>query len=508
MDIMPSLYRTNAFRVIGLPVEATPKDIRRKADMLRMSETLGTPAPQGRSPLPLDATATVDEVREALQRLRDPERRLVEEIFWFWPVEPGRSVDDPALTALAQGDFKEACAIWRDTDAGGIGLHNLAVLTHALALDHEQDATRESLTLSPTDRVNINKLWRQAFLDWNAAIREEGFWQRLTQRIHELDDPRLTSASAIKIRGDLPLALLSLSARLAVQAGEQQNTADGARHLAVIRNSGFDASTCVEALRVSLGSVRQRIQALCSTAETEADADPAHADRVTTRLLDQAAPLVSVIDFLPAGDPMRDGTHDQLALSALACQIPYGNKSGDWKGSLALLERVIGVAVSDSARDRIQRNIDIVTANLAHEREIGTCWFCANDKPDERSKFVVKMYGEVVHSGTRVTWRVLDVDVPRCRGCKRKHSTADSVATLAFLALAITGFSVCGAGNAEGAALGIGWVCFFGAFALFSMVKRSIYGGIKAIGAATAFPAVERRRKDGWAVGAKPPGVE
>src|SRR6202043_488406 len=131
---------------------------------------------------------------------------------------------------------------------------------HALALDHERDATRKTMTLSAADQANVAKLWRQAFLDWTTVLCDEGFWSRFAQRMHELDDPRLTVASAARIRAGLPLALLSINASLAAIIGEQTSIADGARHVALMKSSGFDAKVGEEALRLALDSVRQRVQ--------------------------------------------------------------------------------------------------------------------------------------------------------------------------------------------------------------------------------------------------------
>ena len=128
----PAVYRRNLFRVLGLPITATAKDVQREQNRRRMQEKLGIAAANGsRGPLDLDPPPTEEDIRGAMERLNRPIDRLLDEIFWFWPTN-GDSADDPALEALQQGDVKEAADIWmglaRDTRDGHIATHNLAVL--------------------------------------------------------------------------------------------------------------------------------------------------------------------------------------------------------------------------------------------------------------------------------------------------------------------------------------------------------------------------------------------
>ena len=55
-------------------------------------------------PLSIKPPPSLDEIREAMQRLRDPEKRLVAEFLcflWFWPEGFGQSKSDTAIETLA-----------------------------------------------------------------------------------------------------------------------------------------------------------------------------------------------------------------------------------------------------------------------------------------------------------------------------------------------------------------------------------------------------------------------
>ena len=138
----PDLFRVNGFRITGLGVGAGAQAITRQVDRMRMAEKYGAAAERnGNGPLPLEPPPDADTLRAAIQRLRDPEIRLIDEFFWFWPQNPGGNSDDEALNALGRGEEDEAVAIWtkqeKQSDLGYIAIHNMAVLSHVKALDLE-----------------------------------------------------------------------------------------------------------------------------------------------------------------------------------------------------------------------------------------------------------------------------------------------------------------------------------------------------------------------------------
>ena len=107
----PDLYRMNAFRVLGLPVDASSSDLAKRQTMLKMLGKLGADASvPHHGILPLNPPADADALRQAGHRLRDPESRIVDELFWFWPVDLQNSDGDGGLSLLRRGDLlSEVC---------------------------------------------------------------------------------------------------------------------------------------------------------------------------------------------------------------------------------------------------------------------------------------------------------------------------------------------------------------------------------------------------------------
>ena len=99
----PYIYIHNAFRISGLPVDASTRDIKRRMDDLKAAAEMGDLKNELVHAFALDPVPSLNQLREAAQGLQDPEHRIIDEFFWFWPQEWGKSNADPALTTLRHG---------------------------------------------------------------------------------------------------------------------------------------------------------------------------------------------------------------------------------------------------------------------------------------------------------------------------------------------------------------------------------------------------------------------
>lgn len=513
----PELYSLNAFRIAELPVDATARDLVRRQQMVEMATQAGLPVPPGPGrALPL-GTPDAETLAAALQRLRDPERRLVDEFFWFWPHHLGHSRDDPALTALAQGDRDTATRLWveqeRAYSEANVSMHNLAIVAHVLALDLENAG--RSRALSPQELQARDQAWAGALQRWRLLLDHEGFWSRLTARIRDLDDPRLTTGTARRLRASLPAALLSINAQLAASAAERGQVQEAKRHLGFISASGFDKPTQEQAVERAVEPYRARLRALCKAATSEAEARPEKGDEVTRRLLFEARPLLATLDVvLPAQHPTRTTLHDEVAQAALRCQIAFGNKTDNWAVSLQLLEMARPIAVGQAACDRLDENIRIVKGNL----QFSQCFFCGSRPGNDKAALEVKMFGDVtrtpVWSGggmaTRVSWRQATIRVPRCPLCKAGHDRCNAAIAVGTTIGALIGLGGCAAvaSSAKDATCGGIIVLVVGIFigaGLGALIGRGMLGaGTKPEDAKNQFPPIADKLKQGWQLGEKP----
>ena len=550
----PELYRNNAFRITGLSVDASPRDIARQADKIKMAETLKSNVRYGGA-MQLDPPPDADSVRMAMQRLRDPESRLIDEFFWFWPHQLGQAKSDEALVALHSGDISRAASVWtkqeNDHSEANVSTHNLAVLAHATALDLEH-----RVALKPGEEALRDLRWKEAIKRWKDLVDHEAFWSRLTARIRDLDDPRLTTGVARRIRSSLSVSILSINAQLALKAAEKARVQDVRRHLRIMhrwvqqdelqsdaqkrnkplcpvcksavekdqRKGRWWCAKCgkhVEVISAGeevgeviapiveqsllrvLRPICQRVKLACKTANEESNVHPAEGDKIAERLLSHTQPLLDIVGYLlPTGNPVRDGAHDEVAMCGLGCQIVYGNKTENWKKSLTILEKFAKIASGESVRIRIGENLAIVRSNY----EYGLCWFCGERKGDDDSTVETKMHGEVDRTGYNIQWRYLTVKVPRCRECRSNHAASENFPIWGVAVgggLGVAGCSVIGDGVGFAVFLLLGIV---GGIVGNTMAKNKSLT-TKALSTKNEFRSIKDLLSRGWSFGEKPPGV-
>jgi len=219
----PEMFRANAFRITGLPVDATMREITKQADKLKMMEELGEGKNVHTGAFALRNPPTVDQIREAIQRLKDPEQRIIDEFFWFWPKQFGQSASDPAIKALEGGDADTSLQIWTSLESsqsdGLVAIHNVAVLWHLHALEWE-DYYAKTTEFTGEMLRDTERFWRDAFKRWDLLAVDDLFWESVSARIKQLDDPRVTTGFARRMRATLPHALDKINAELAVRYAE------------------------------------------------------------------------------------------------------------------------------------------------------------------------------------------------------------------------------------------------------------------------------------------------
>ncbi|TDD32228.1 hypothetical protein E1287_23675 [Actinomadura sp. KC06] len=489
----PDLYRENPFRVTGLAVDATARDIRRRSEELQVQAKLGK-APGTDSLLPLEPPPDADAAQRAIQRLRDPVRRLEDELFWFWPSHN----NDEALKALRDGRVEDAERLWTNPGPGrpsAVAAHNLAVLAHARALDD-----------------NDPELWKQALRHWRTTLNTDAFWDLVAGRARTADDPRIGPGAAAELRERLPAALLSISARLAVQESRAGEHEKASAHIDLMRGSGFRADLVDTALRDAVAPDASRLRSQSRTALERADAAPDTGHAEAIRLLERAEPVLAGLGaVLPGDHSILEGLRDEIADSAMRCVILYGNETDDWRPAEGVLERTEATAVSANIRTRIAENLETVRENQVY----ATCWFCKEHPSHDGSGFKVKMHGEVNEEITeyyarRITWRKLTISVPRCTGCASAHRSRrakvwayglGSNVALFMLGLVLTSTSAFGAGVVL-MILTFAGFAFAAGFAATTPLSRDAQDVLHA------FPAIQEKFKSGWSFGHKPPGVQ
>ncbi|MBD0370242.1 MAG: hypothetical protein ICV60_05355 [Pyrinomonadaceae bacterium] len=352
----PLLFRANAFRLLGLHVFATEPEIKKESDKARMMGKFGGRTKRVVGPLPLDPPPESASLLEAAQRLRDPELRLIDEFFWFWPANARAGNDEAPLAALIRRDVESATRIWKaqeDAKLRGLASHNLALMFHTLALDIEN--ARHEDPLAGELKTVQEEYWRKGLAEWQSLLSDEGFWELFAERVIEQHDPRVPENFAERFKATLPAALLLMTAQLALSAAGRGASQEAELYGRMMSESGFGRDAMEESCARVVKQVDTELQALCKTARSEALAETTIAHEVAGRLLQQSrASLDAIGVMLPADDPVRNRLRDEVAAAANDCLMAYCEGIPDWKAALELVGQVQALAVSLAVRARTE----------------------------------------------------------------------------------------------------------------------------------------------------------
>ena len=372
--LTPDLYRTNLFRILGLPVTAAARDVQRREARRDLQAKLGLPALEiAGGLLALRPPPGHDEVRAALARLHTPLDRFQAELFWFWPLEDG---PDPALRAVEEGRLADAATIW-DCEAGAsrrraAARHNLAVFLHLSALDREH-ALADSAADAKPHADELAALWQRAHRLWADVHADASFWQVVSRRAAALNDVKVSPRLVTRIRGSLPTGLLHIHARLAFAAAERSDGAGVTRQVQLLGSARFDAAARQEALRLALVPWEGQIGDAIDRARTTWRAAPHRANENVRSMHQDCGRLVSIVDAVidTIADPLRsidggvladvrNGLRDRIAEAMFEGQTTFTTKVDDWGESVRLLELARSMAAGDALRVLLDENLNVV----------------------------------------------------------------------------------------------------------------------------------------------------
>jgi hypothetical protein len=131
---MANLFRDNAYNVLGLDISASQKEINKRSkeivNLLKIDEesTYETDLEVA------EAKRTEATVKDAVQKLSSPTKKIQEYFFWF---DVENDTDEKALQFLQNGKVNEAIDLWskdadKETATGFVSKKNLAILYSVL----------------------------------------------------------------------------------------------------------------------------------------------------------------------------------------------------------------------------------------------------------------------------------------------------------------------------------------------------------------------------------------
>jgi hypothetical protein len=357
-----NIYRENTFRITGLPVDASEREMRRQAATLKRLEEFGAADEVVTHAYALRPPPTVEQIRAAMQRLKDPEHRLVDEFFWFWPREFGRSSDDSALRALGGGDLEAAYAIWKelesDATADLVASHNLALLYHIAAVEWTDFHLGNHIDYEREKKIRT--YWQDAFQRWEKIATDDRTWSLVKERARALDDPRLTTGFVRRMEQSLPEALDKINAEAALRFAQANQLDWAKRHVDWMNETHQGLDDVDKTARLVLEPTRKRVRQLLANAKEGTLRDPCSGAEAARMLVDQCRPLKQLFELFHGEEcDHKADLFDEVASQINASLVQHGKATGLNGENIDVMRVALELSTSPSMREVIQKNIGI-----------------------------------------------------------------------------------------------------------------------------------------------------
>lgn len=365
------LFHDNAFRVTGLPASASGREVTKHGDRLKLQEELGNDEPPVTGAFVREPPPSLDEIRTALQRLKSPERRIVDEFFWFWPMPTSNGAGDAALDAVQQGQADKAISIWRgletDDQNAVVALHNLAVAYHIAALDRENSTVGHGCT--EERRAKIARFWQSAIKRWLKIADDDRLWDLVAERIRQLNEPNLPTGFSRQIRQNLRVALCKIHAELGLAYLESAQAGYAQSQFALFKQLAQETGADGIAAEIVLRPITTRLRQQLDLALQKASANASGGAEAARELLGLARRMSSNFELLLAPDhPARADLYDDIADAINRIQITYHKKTEDDPTCLEILQQALPYATTLEIKDRIEGNIRTLKSNISYTK--------------------------------------------------------------------------------------------------------------------------------------------
>lgn len=354
--VRPSLYRTNPYRLTGLPFEAGLEQI---AAAMR---SLLVDSATRKSPIP---NLTPGEIEAAVARPLNSQTLLLDEFFWLWP-RPSNDGRDKALEAYARGAWLVAADFWRveceQRTHNGLALHNIAVLFHMMALDLESLGESGASVVRQTRERDV--WWKESFRAWQ-LLRDCGeFWQLYAARLAGRLPGNSHLEFADSVRAHLLEAITSVNGQIAAERCSAEEAWD--RQVTLLDATRYAPADLLSARRIAAAPFTRAVQTAVSEAVRGTRTDGRQGLAEATRLLESGRAWLP--SFTKASLPSEfQSLSDEIAVTAMGCLDAYGRATGRWAELLAPADAALRMAHSPEARTRLNKQLVVFRTNYSSQ---------------------------------------------------------------------------------------------------------------------------------------------
>lgn len=352
----------NPFRILGLPVTASERDIAKSVSDLSIFAEMGKSKSYDNDfPFLPDVERTPGAIQEAANRIEQPDGKLFYALFWFWK---NNRADDQGFALLKNGEIEKAADLWTKCTVGrNISVENYSTLKNLSVLYLGRSAD-DSVPHSEKQAFFLKGITFSGNVFSNALF--DAYSRMIAGTNYPLDKEKIIRAFADEA---IRFAKGYQDKPQRIAAGELLENFRSFPNEIFPYISGKFTDQPIQRIEAEIGKVREK------RAEHPDDAIQ-YGESLYKNTLNDLAYLKSV---LSPSDLQHQITADRLANEILQCAIDYFNIRRKQPGAhdpgeraLNLLNHAIFIAVGERVRSRIEENLFVMNTyvNAAPQRKL------------------------------------------------------------------------------------------------------------------------------------------
>lgn len=361
-----NIYDENAFRILGLPVTASRRDIVRRVEEMQTLMTIGkTPYYHSDISWIGEFHRNEESVRRALQVLENPNTKLVHLLSWFWIIDKH---DNLAIDALNNGDIDNAVNIWSAAARQKDSHHkkNLATLEQILTF-WEIDSGLQHLD-------NCIKYWSELTSKYP-----------LSHFVKKLDKELSENATEIEVNKFIGESLIQIAMPLFERWIEESHPEKIGQFFADLSISGLPQKI-IDYIRDNYVKTKAEIiEKMCN--ELSEEGDDFEQIYIETKAFYEEVRLY--FEQISQADDvfLEESCGDKIGKIILDRAILYGNNTLQWQKSTELCELAETFISGTLLRERFEESFKVVTDNIEKKKIWG------NVKKIKKAPFNDTFYG-------------------------------------------------------------------------------------------------------------------
>lgn len=348
---MSTTLKNNAYHILGLDTSANEKDIHRRSKEI-INRLKADDVPEYDLDIGLfNNFRTEDSVKDALQRLQAPKKRIREYFFWLQIAD---SIDEQVLGLFKIKDYGNAIRTWEnaaeaETTKGLLYKKNLAIL-YCLVLSAEgnKDYLKSSLKA------------------WKDLIDSDKFWSAF-YKLYKLHDEQTASEDIIN---DLKSNVVNYLSDIYTELHHSHKDADYVNEFQKVFSSAKGEKIEKSVLGPAYQAINNAVEAL-EKMEVSKDNkfDKAESDTIKELVASVQQELNKLIDLGLYEDSQTKIMRDRAANALRSIVLDLHNNLSELDKSEKLLQAAIQLAGTDSLKNKLKGELEQIQKNVTEDAE-------------------------------------------------------------------------------------------------------------------------------------------